>query len=311
MNRNNMKLIGSFTGAVLAVVLAITLAGAQAVTLQIESPIPATQPTSVSMAIFRDEVKRLSGGSVEVALLPGSGRGMKETMDAVYVGNLFGTWMSISNFSRLVPESTVVGLPFIFENHDEARHAIVAGPVGLLIAEKLQAKGFTVLTWMNGGAFNVLNSKRPLRTLGDFKDLRIRVMPNAVHLATFQALGAHTVAMDLKDVETALRQGDVDGAEQEYAIMYASKYFESQKYLSNTAHFLDFYVLIANKKALEKLSPLQQSNIREAAAITASRQRKISADAQAAALAQLQDAGMQFVRCLPRRARRCVGQRRV
>jgi TRAP-type transport system periplasmic protein len=290
-----MNLIGSLAGAMLIIALAMASpADAQIITLQIESPIPPEQPTSLSMAIFSEEVTRLSKGTIEVKLLPGSGRSIKETIDAVHVGELFGTWMSISNFSRLVPESTVVGLPFVFENHVEARRAIVDGPAGALIAAKLEAKGFIVLTWMDGGAFNVLNAKRPLKTLDDFKGLKIRVMPNAVHLATFQALGVHTLAMDLKDVDAALRQGDVDGAEQEYAIMYASRYFESQKYLSDTAHFLDFYILFANKKAIANLSPSQQTAIRQAAATMSLRERKMSAEAQATALARLQEAGMQF-----------------
>jgi TRAP-type transport system periplasmic protein len=296
------KLIGRFAGAIFAVIIAIVTAivapvKAQVVTLRFESAIPAEQPTSVSMQIFKDEVARLSGRSIEVEVVANSPRGLhKELIDAVHVGSIFGTWMSVSNFSRLIPESAVVGIPFIFENHDEARRATVASPVGSLITKKFDAKGFTVLTWLDGGAFNVSNSKRPLRTLDDFKDLTIRVMPHAVHMATFQALGAHTVAMDLKDVEPALRQHDVDGAEQEYAIMYASKYFESQRYLSDTAHFLDFYVLIANKTAFASLNPKQQNAIREAAAIMSTRQRQISTDAQAAALARLQDAGMQLDR---------------
>jgi TRAP-type C4-dicarboxylate transport system substrate-binding protein len=234
-----MRRIGSLGGAVLAAaVLAVAApAAAQVVTLRVESPIPAAQSTSLSMQIFKDEVVRLSEGSLEVDLLPGSPRGsLKELIDAVHVGSVFATWMSIGNFSRLVPETAVVGMPFVFENHDEARRAIVAGPAGALIAKKFEAKGFTGLTWMDGGAFNVTNAKRPLKTLDDFKGLTIRVMQNAVHMATFQALGARTVGMDLKDVDAALRQGDVDGAEQEYSIMFANKYFESQKYLSDTAH---------------------------------------------------------------------------
>jgi TRAP-type transport system periplasmic protein len=291
-----MKRIGFLAGTLLAAAVAITApVEAQVVTLRFESPIPAAQPTSLSMQIFKDEVARLSKHSIEVDVVADSPRSMlQELIDAVHVGSIFGTWMSVSNFSRLVPESAVVGIPFIFENHDEARRAIVASPVGSLITKKFDSKGFTVLTWMDGGAFNVTNSKRPIRTLDDFKDLTIRVMPHAIHVATFQALGARTVAMDLKDVGAALRQGDVDGAEQEYAIMYASKYFESQKYLTDTAHFLDFYVLIANRRAFASLDPMQQSALREAAEIMSVRERKISAEVQAAALARLQDVGMQF-----------------
>jgi len=151
-----------------------------------------------------------------------------------------------------------------------------------------------VLAWMALGEFNLTNSKRPLKTLDDFKGLRIRVLPNATHLATFQAIGARPVAMDLKDVDAALRQGDVDGEEQDYDLTYNNKYYESQKYLSDTRHILEFHVLIANKRAFTSLDPMQQKAVREAAAIAAAQQRKILTEAEATAFARLREVGMQF-----------------
>jgi TRAP-type transport system periplasmic protein len=290
-----MKLIRSFAGTMLATAaLAIGAPAEAQVTLRVESTIPPTQPTSLAMQIFKEEAARLSAGSIQVEVEAGSPRGLKESIDAVYVGSIFATWLSIGNFSRLVPEIAAVNLPFVFDNYDEARRAVAASPLGSLITRKLDAKGFTSLAWMELGAFHVSNSKRPLKTLDDFKGLTLRVLPNPTHLATFQALGARPVAMDLKDVGAALRQGDIDGQEQEYSIIYANKYYENQKYLSDTRHFLDFYIFVANKKMFASLDPLQQRAVREAAEITSLRQRKMSAEAMEEALARLQEAGVQF-----------------
>jgi TRAP-type transport system periplasmic protein len=87
-----------------------------------------------------------------------------------------------------------------------------------------------------------------LKTLDDFKGINIRVPSNATHLAAFLALGARPVAIALPDVDRALRQGDIDGLELDYTTMFANKYYESQKYLSDTGHFLDFHVLVADRK---------------------------------------------------------------
>jgi TRAP-type transport system periplasmic protein len=289
-----MNLIRSFAGAAFATAaLAIAPpAEAQATTLRIESILPATHATSKAMEIFKAELGRLSGGSIEVELSAGSPRGLKELIDAVHVGSVFATWTGIGNFSRVIPEIEAVSLPFISENYDEARRAIA--PVAPLITTKLDAKGFVVLAWMEQGEMQVSNSKRPLKTFDDFKGLNIRVLPNATHLATFQAIGARPVAMDLKDVDAALRQGDIDGQEQDYSTIYANKNFESQKYLSDTRQFLDFHVLVANKGAFATLNPMEQKAVREAAAIAAVRQRKISTEQEATALARLQELGMQF-----------------
>jgi TRAP-type transport system periplasmic protein len=303
-----MKPIRFFASAALATaVLAISpRAEAQTTTLQIESAIPAAHATSKSMQMFKEEVARLSEGSMEVEVTAGSKRPLRELIDGVHVGHIFATWMSVGIFSSQVPEIAAVSLPFVFENYDQAKRAI-AGPVGTLITTKLEAKGFVVLAWMDLGTLQVSNSKRPLKTLDDFKGLRIRVLPNATHLATFKAIGARPVVMEFTDVAAALRQGDIDGQELDYSTIYAGRYYESQKYLSDTGHFLDFHVLVTDKRTLASLDSMQQKVIREAAAVAAGRQHEISTADQATALAWLKEK-MQFDP-LPSRTR--VALRRV
>lgn len=290
-----MKPIRSFASAMLATaVLAVTpSAHAQATRLQIESTLPAGHATSKSMQIFKDQVTRLSAGAMEVEVTTDSPRTFKEVLDSVHVGRVFATWSSVGNYTKLVPEVAAVSLPFIFDDYGEARRA-VAGPAGTIITKKLEAKGFIVLAWMDLGALQVSNSKRPLLTPDDFKGLRIRVLPSPTHAAAFQAIGARPVVMDLTDVAAALRQGDVDGQELDYSTMFANKYYESQKYLSNTRHILDYHVLIADKRVFAGLDPAGQKAVREAAAIAAARQHAISAEDQAAAMARLQEMGMQY-----------------
>jgi TRAP-type transport system periplasmic protein len=291
-----VKRIRCFAGATLAtaVLATVRVADAQETVLHIASDLPAIHASSRAMEVFKAEVARLSGGSIDLEVSAGDPRGLNELIDAVRVGSIFATWTSVGNFSRVVPEITATTLPFAFANYEEARLAVSAGPMGSLITTKLEVKGFVVLAWMELGAMHVTNSKRPLKTLDDFKDLRIRVLPNATHLATFKALGARPVAMDLKDVGAAMRQGDIDGEEQDDATSYGNKYYESQRYLSDTDHFHEFHVLVANEKAFAQLTAAQQKAVREGAKIAATQQSKMSTEAQAAALMGLQEKGMQF-----------------
>ena len=52
---------------------------------------------------------------------------------------------------------------------------------------------------MEVGARNVTNNIRPLKSVEDFKGLKIRLQPNQTHIATFEALGASPIAMDYSD----------------------------------------------------------------------------------------------------------------
>jgi tripartite ATP-independent transporter DctP family solute receptor len=291
-----MKLRRSVVGAALAAaMLALASpAGAQPATLRIASPFVAEHTSSKAMEIFKVEVARLSAGSVEVELIPGTvGDGVREFLDAVRTRNVFGTWIGVANVTRLVPEVGAINLPFVFENYDQVMRAI-KGPVGTLIEAKLGAKGFTTLGWMELGVRNVTNSKQPLRTLDDFRGLKIRMQPSEVFMATFRALGANPVAMDFKNLYLAMRQGDIDGQENPYSVIHEYRFFETQKYLSDSGHVLDLIIFIANKEAFMELTPRQQKAIREAAAIAVAQQRKMATAAEADALAKLKEMGMQF-----------------
>jgi TRAP-type transport system periplasmic protein len=280
--------------ALAAAVLAFASAAqAEPTTLQLRSPFPAEHSSSRAMEIFKAEAKRLSGGSIEIELSPGTpgAGGAREVLDEVRAKNVFGLWIGAANLSRLVPEIGALGLPYVFDNYDQVARAL-RGPAGAMIEARITTKGFTSLGWMMYGAHHVTNSKKPLRTLDDLKGMRIRVQPNQTHLAIFRALGASPVAMDLKDLYLALQQGDIDAHENSYWLIYHDK--QDLKYLSDSAHLLDLIAFVVNRNAFMSLQPGQQKAIREAAAIAVSQQWKMVDADDAEALVKLKEKGVQF-----------------
>ena len=282
-----------------AVAVAILLAflqpaAAQQGTLRIAGNFAAEHTSSKAMETFKIELAKRSNGTLSAELFSGMQLGgAKENIDAVRAGTIFATWVGVAFVSRLVPEVEVVSLPFVFEGREQAMR-VIDGPIGDLIEEKLAAKGFTALGWMELGSRHVTNSKRPLKTLDDFKGLKIRMQPNETHLATFRAVGANPVAMDIKELYSALQQGVVDGQENPYSVIHANRYFEVQKYLSDTGHFFDFIILIANKRSFERMSTEQKKAVKGAAQAASIQQRRMAAEAETGALADLRAKGMQF-----------------
>jgi TRAP-type C4-dicarboxylate transport system substrate-binding protein len=144
------------------------------------------------------------------------------------------------------------------------------------------------------GARHVINSKRPMKTLDDFKGLKVRVQPSETHMATFRALGANPIAMDIKDVYAALKQGDVDAYEGPYQPIYDAKFYDVQKYLSDTGHVFELLIFVAGRKTFAALTPEQQKAVRDAARIAGVQQWKMAAELDDAAFASLKASGMQF-----------------
>jgi tripartite ATP-independent transporter DctP family solute receptor len=256
--------------------------------LQIAGNFASEHPSSVAVdQVFKKELARLTNNQIQVDVFPAMQLGgAKENVDAVRSGTLAVTWVGAAFLSRIVPELEAVSLPFVFANRESA-FRVIDGPVGAAIDKKLQDKGFVSLGWMELGMRHVTNSKAAIRTMADLKGLKVRLQPNETHLSTFRALGANPVAMDVKELYSALEQRVVDGQENPYTVISASRFGEVQKNLSNTGHFFDFIAVVASKKAFDQLKPEHQKAVREAMTSTIAFQRKLAAEQEAGKFAEL------------------------
>lgn len=256
--------------------------------LQIAGNFATEHPSSIAVdQVFKKEVARLTRNQLQVDVFPAMQLGgAKENVDAVRSGSLALTWVGGAFLSRIAPELEAVSLPFVFANRETA-FRVIDGPVGAAIDQKLQTKGFLTLGWMELGMRHITNSRGPINSMADLKGLKLRLQPNETHLATFRALGANPVAMDVKEMYSALEQRVIDAQENPYTVISANRYSEVQKHVSNSGHFFDFIAVVASKKAFEKLKPEFQQAVREAMSTTIAFQRKLAVESEAKALAEL------------------------
>jgi TRAP-type transport system periplasmic protein len=287
------------TGAVCAAVIVAVISlmspvHAEPLVLKIRSAFSAGHSSSKAVEIFRSELVRQTQGGLDVEFEPvGASGGVRDLLDEVRTDAIFAAPMPMPYLSRLVPEADALSLPFVFKDAAHARQ-VTDGAVGKLIEARLAAKGFVPLGWMALGARHVINSKRPMKTLDDFKGLKVRVQPSETHMATFRALGASPMAMDIKDVYAALKQGDVDAYEGPYQPIYDAKFYDVQKYLSDTGHVFELLIFVAARKTFAGLTLEQQKAVRDAATVASVQQWKMAAALDDAAFASLKASGMQF-----------------
>jgi tripartite ATP-independent transporter DctP family solute receptor len=283
-----------------AAACAIWSATASAQQLRIASNFPAQHTSSVAMEQFKAEVEAATGRELTVDLFPAMQLGgAQENVDQTRSGAIFGTVIGAAFLSRTVPEISALSVPFLFADRQQA-FRVVDGKVGELIGQRLADKGFLLLGFMELGARHVTNNTRPIRTLADFKGLKIRLQPDDIHLATFRALGANPVAMDIKEVYSALQQGVLDGQENPYAVIRDRNFNQVQKYLTGTGHFFDFILVVANKRRFDSLKPAHQQAIRAAAQKAVAKQRADAEKADGESLEELKKRGMQFEAPSPR-----------
>lgn len=287
-----------FIAAALGAAFAAAPASAQQ--LRIASNFPTQHTSSLAMEQFKAEVEAATRKELKVDLFPAMQLGgAQENVDQVRSGAVFGTVIGAAFLSRTVPEISALSVPFLFSSREQA-FSVVDGKVGELIARRLADKGFLLLGFMELGSRNLTNNSRPITTLEDFKGLKIRLQPDDIHLATFRALGANPVAMDIKEVYSALQQGVLDGQENPYAVIRDRNFNQVQKYLSGTGHFFDFILVVANKGRFDGLGAKRQGAIRAAMKHAVAKQRADAEKADLESLEELKKRGMQFDRPSPK-----------
>lgn len=212
-----------------------------------------SHPTMQAMKTFGDNVAKGSEGKIKVELYPNAQLGGdRELCEGVQMGTIQMAIPSTSALAGFDKRIQVLDLPYLFTTREAAFEA-VDGELGVKLNEFLAKKGFYVIGYLENGFRHVTNSKQPITKPEDLKGLKIRTMENPMHLAFFKELGANPTPMSWGELYTALQQGTVDAQENPYAMIDDGKFYEVQKYVSETGHVFSYEILIANKKFMEKL----------------------------------------------------------
>ena len=115
----------------------------------------------------------------------------------------------------------------------------------------------------------------------------------------FNTLGANAVPMPFPELYTALETRAVDGQENTFASIEASKFDEVQKYVSTTNHVYQPLILLFSKKIWDQLSGDERALLLDASTEVQSEARKISRDANEKALVSLRSKGMTVTEVSP------------
>ena len=291
-----MKLRNTVYGALAAGVVALSGgdAAAQQVRWRASGSFTATHSTSIAMELFKSEVARLSKNTIQVDVFPGNTLGGAfEQVDQLRTGQIEMAYGGLSFYDKLVPELAAANLPFAATSSHQAI-CQVESEFGQHIENKMAEKGVLLLGWGQIGARHVTNNRRPIKKVEDLQGLKIRTPSGDAWNLTFRAVGANPTPIDIGELYPALQQGVVDGQENPYDNMLVRKFFQVQKFLSNTGHFYDWAGFMVNKAAFDKLKPEQQKAVRDALFSALAVQRAISDRENKTALQGLIKGGMQY-----------------
>jgi tripartite ATP-independent transporter DctP family solute receptor len=250
-------------------------------------------PQGMGVAKFAELVAQKSGGKMKVQQFAGGVLGGDlQNVSALQGGTIDFVVLNTGLLVGLAKEAAIVDLPFLFNDPKEA-DAIVDGPVGKAINEKVAEKGVIGLAYWELGFRNVTNSKRPIAKMEDIQGLKLRVLQSPLFIDLFSTLGANPVPLPFPEVYSALEQKVVDGQENPVTVIADSKFNEVQKYLTLTRHIYNPQSVIMSRKVWDQLNAAERKVIQDAAAEATTYQRQVSRQKTAEALEGLKKAGMQ------------------
>lgn len=213
---------------------------------------------------FIDLVNKKTNGRIKVELYPGGQLGDEQRVIQDVQSNIIqATIVAVNNVSVFSPSMGAFDLPYIFTSVGDF-DKIISDNRELLNNLLRKEAGLIALSWTQQH-FRVLNNNlRPVRKITDLKGLKIRVPQNPQQIATFKAWDCEPAPIAWSETFSAVQQRVVDGQENPYVSIYANRYHEITKYITEIHYKLWVGPMIVSEEWFKGLPADLQKALLEA-----------------------------------------------
>lgn len=210
-------------------------------------------PIHVMLERFKEDVEARSEGRIKVEVFhSGQLAGQREGVEGLQLGTIDIVAIPNGVAVGFDPSFMLMDIPFQFDSIDHARRVIDSGGQDLIFAEVEQA-GLVGLALWEQGYRNLGTAKRPVASVDDVKDLKIRTMEAPLHVTAWRALGANPTPMGWAQVFPSLQQGVVDGVEIPSYLFTQTGVHEAIEHVILTHHIYDPVIVLGSKRRFDEM----------------------------------------------------------
>lgn len=222
-------------------------------------------PVHQAMLKMKARLEELTHGRATLNIYSGGVLGNEvDCLEQVQKGELAMTKVSVSALEAFLPEMKVFSIPFAFRDHEHF-WKVLNGSLGKRMLKLGIPKAFMGLTYYDSGDRNFYSTAKPIRTVNDIKNMKVRVMSSRSAMDMIRAMGGSPCPISWGELYTALSQGTVDAAENNWPSFVTSRHYEVCKYFTLTAHQRIPDMVIISTKVWDRLPPAVQKALRQAA----------------------------------------------
>jgi C4-dicarboxylate-binding protein DctP len=206
-----------------------------------------TTPKGRGALMFKELVEERLQGKVEVQVYPNSSLyGDGKEMEALLLNEVQMLAPAPSKLEQYTKQLQLFDLMFLFDDVAAAQR-FQQSDKGKAMLKSMEDKGITGLAyWLNG--MRQFTANKPLREPSDARGLKFRVQPSDLQAAQYTALRAVPRKMAFAEIYQGLQTGVVNAQDNPWSNIYSQKYYEVQKYMTESNHGIGNYLLITNTK---------------------------------------------------------------
>jgi tripartite ATP-independent transporter DctP family solute receptor len=284
-------------GALAAAAFAGSAVAQQKLVLKASDVHPTGYPTVVAVESLGKKLSAATNGRLSVAMYPSMQLGgEKEAIEQAQVGAIAFARVSVGALGPVIDDLNVFNLPYVFRNTAHMQH-VIDGPIGQDLLDKVtnSGKGLVGLAWMDAGARNFYDTKKPIKNLADLKGQKIRVMGNPIFVDMANSMGANGVPLGYDQVFSSLQTGVIDGAENNPPSFVFDNHYQVAKYYTIDEHLIVPEMLVMSKKIFDSLSKQEQADVKKFAREAQLEERKLWETYEAQAMDKAKKAGIQII----------------
>ncbi len=288
-------------GVAIALILSVAVASA-ATTLKLSEVHAEGYPTTLADQEFARLVEERTEGRIKIEVYSGGQLYGEETgaIEALQLGDIAFSRVSASPVSSYVPAMNAIQMPYLYKNADHM-WAVLDGEIGQNMLAEIQASGSGLvgLCWYDAGARSFYTTKQ-ISTVADLAGMKIRMQNNAMMVDMVNVLGGTGVTgIGPNEVYSAIKQGTIDGAENNWPTYQNMGDYEAAPYYVLDEHTRVPEVLLASEAVLSELDPADVEIIKECAKETQEYEKQKWAEKEAESEKIVREAGCTITELTP------------
>ena len=204
---------------------------------------------------FAELVAIYSNNEIKPEIFPGSQLGgEREMMQQARQGALQVTFPATNNAAALAPSLNVFILPYLATSTSQVNY-LQDELTEFLNPRVIDEAGVRIVGWENSGwrAF-FYKSDEPITEPSDLANLKMRVPPNPIMIATYEAWGGNPTPIAWNELYGALQQGVVEGGDNPVTDVIGMKFNEVINRMTTFHYTILTHPIVVSERWFQGLS---------------------------------------------------------